>query len=146
MVAATKKYIQAEDVIRQTNKRRGRPCAIPKENIYLLTAGAVAGKTWRQTTNNFYQAKGLGVAHEVIDDDEKENEIFIDGKKLRYAGVLEQFGRMVILYEKDKITAENLVDYVFIGLDMINGGEKSKDIEKELRKVRINFCKLNNIK
>ena len=140
MVAATKnKYIDAETIVRQTRKRKGRPCAIPKENISFLTAGAMAGKTWRQTTNNYYQSIGLSLVDEVIGDKEKTEEIFTDGHKLRYAGVLEQFGRMNALYEKEKCTAEELIDYVEKGLELIKEGEKSKEIEQNLRTIRVNL-------
>lgn len=140
MVAATKnKYIDAETIIRQTRKRKGRPCAIPKENISFLTAGAMAGKTWRQTTNNYYQSIGLSLVDVVIGDKEKTEEIFTDGHKLRYAGVLEQFGRMNALYEKEKCTAEELVDYIEKGLELIKEGEKSKKIEQNLRTIRVNL-------
>ena len=142
MEAATKnKYITPEDIVRQTGdkKRKGRPCAIPKDKIYILTNGMLAGKTWRQTTNNYYQGLGLGVIGTVTDNDEESLTLFQDGKRLKYCGVLEQLGRAGALFEKDKLTADELIDIAETAIELIKAGEKSKEVERRVRNIRRNL-------
>lgn len=131
MVAATD--IKPEDIVRHTKPHKGRPCIIPKENISVLTAGMLNGQSWRQTINGYYQSLGLGVVY-AFHGECYANELFTNGKKLKFAGVLEQIGR----FSNDNAFAiEDLESVVNIAIKEIESGEKSKNIEARLRKIRL---------
>lgn len=144
MVAATEtKTIKPDDILRQLNKRRGRPCVIPKEDISVLTAGMMKGDSWRQTINGYYQSVGLGWMYAIIGKEEA-NKIFTKGKKLKFAGVLEQIGRMGEVENKGLVSFEEMEEVLKIAIEEILAGEKSKEIEKRIRKIRLIICNERN--
>ena len=133
MVAATR-MIKKEDVIKCATKKkqRGRPTVLDDPQ-YLLQA-AQAKWSYRQTVNVHYAVTGAALVAIKIGDDEQDR-IFNDGKgNFKYQGVLEQIGRY---HYDDDFTDDDVSEVIKIALDEINKGEKSKDIEKALRKMKI---------
>lgn len=137
MEAATKnKYITPERLIELTKTgRRGRPHVIPKEHAYFYTQGMICGDTMRTTTNKYYRALGLDVIKQWFNEDVA---LFKDNKRIKYCGVLEQLGRAGALWEKDKLTDDELLDITERALELIRAGEKSKEIERRIRNMRAN--------
>ena len=138
MEAATKnKDITPERLVELLKTgRKGRPCAIPKEQAYFLTQGMLSGDTMRTTTNRYYRAFGLSVIEASFSDNAA---LFKDGKRLKYCGVLEQLGRAGALFEKDKLTTDELIDITETAIELIKAGEKSKEVERRVRNMRINL-------
>ena len=132
MVAATR-MVTKEDALKSVkeNKGRGRPTVLETNDLII---GAQKKYSYRRAVNEKYSVAG-GALVSIAIGDEDFNSIFVTASgDFRYQGVLEQIGRY---YYDDSFTSEDVDEVIKIALDEINKGEKSKDIEKALRKMKI---------
>lgn len=138
MVAATR-MITEEDAYNSIKKHRGRPSVLETAD---LVTGVQAGLSYRQAVNMKYAKTGLAVIALVIGDD-KTRKMFAPNGKPKYQGVLEQLGRM---YESGIFEIKELEDLVPHILNDIENGERSRDIEKNLRRLRQHYKELREHK
>ena len=138
MVAATR-MITEEDAYNSIKKHRGRPTVLETADF---VTGVQTGLSYRQAVNMKYAKTGLAVIALVIGDD-KTWKMFVPNGKPKYQGVLEQLGRM---YESGIFEVKELEDLVPHILNDIENGERSRDIEKNLRRLRQHYKELREHK
>ena len=111
-----------------TKNKRGRP---KKENAGIIKSLVYSlNETTRTAQNSYYACKGV---RNIIQPFYPEAEsLFLnpDNHKIKRQGVAEQLGRIA---EEDP---EQAIEYAGECIELINQGEKSKDIENALRKCR----------